>query len=172
MRTDAEKQAFARECLEIEKQGGDVLGHIEKNWPSYTPRATWYNLQRQYLNRQAHQLTEGKPINPEERRLMELKTDKAKQLDDVLKILEEGKDPIEYLEGLGYKVPTQAWADLKIWARKHRPDDRKKMPDNLRLYYATHNLVNKTGNVHEHNQNRVPPPPPAPPGYEPPKEVV
>ena len=162
MRTDAEKQAFARECLEIEKQGGDVLGHIEKNWPSYTPRATWYNLQRQYLNRQAHQLTEGKQINPEERRLMELKTDKAKQLDDVLKILEEGKDPIEYLEGLGYKVPTQAWADLKIWARKHRPDDRKKMPDNLRLYYATHNLVNKTGNVHEHNQNRVPPPPPAP----------
>lgn len=162
MRTDAEKQAFVMECLELEKSGGDVLGYIAVNWPSYTPLATWYNLQKQFLNRQAFQLTDGKKINPEERRMQQLKANKGKQLDDVLKILEEGKDPIEYLEGLGYKVPTQAWADLKIWARKHRPDDRNKMPDNLRLYYAEHNLVNKTGKVHEHNQNRVPPPPPAP----------
>ena len=69
-----------------------------------------------------------------------MKADKGKQLDEVLKILEEGKDPVEYLESLGYKVPTQAWADLKIWARKHRPDDRKKMPDNLKLYYADHGI--------------------------------
>ena len=31
MRTDAEKQAFAMKCLEIEKEGGDVLGYIEVN---------------------------------------------------------------------------------------------------------------------------------------------
>ena len=39
-RTDEQKQAFVNECLEIEKANGDVLGYIEVNWPSYTPRAT------------------------------------------------------------------------------------------------------------------------------------
>ena len=50
-RTDEQKQAFVNECLEIEKANGDVLGYIEVNWPSYTPRATWYNLQKQFLGR-------------------------------------------------------------------------------------------------------------------------
>lgn len=144
MRTDAEKRAFAVKCLEIEKEGGDVLGYIRDEYPSYTPRATWYNLQKWYLSRYSWQLTEGRPINPEERRLKELRADKAKQLDEILKVLEEGKDPIEYLEGLGYKAPTQVWTDLKNWARKNRPDDRKKMPDNLKLYYADHG-IQRTG---------------------------
>ena len=34
-RTDEQKLAFAKECLELEKAGGDVLGYIEVNWPSY-----------------------------------------------------------------------------------------------------------------------------------------
>ena len=57
MRTDAEKMAFAKECLKIEKQGGNVQEYIAQNWPSYTPRATWYNLQKQYLCRNVNQLT-------------------------------------------------------------------------------------------------------------------
>ena len=47
--------------LSLHVEVGDVLGFIQVNWPSYTPRATWYNLQRQYLHRQTHQLTEGRP---------------------------------------------------------------------------------------------------------------
>lgn len=144
-RTEAEKKAFALTCLEIEKQGGDVLAYIEKNLPSYTPRAAWYNLQGKYLSRNPLQYTEGKPIDPEERRMNELKADKSGQLDAVLKILEEHGDPIEYLAGLGYKVPTQAWADLRIWTRKHRPDDLKKLPANLKLYYTEHGLKSYSG---------------------------
>jgi len=140
MRSDAQKLAFALNCREIEKEGGDVLGFIEVNWPSYTPRATWYNLQRQYLHRTTSQLTEGKAVDPEEMRTRALKTDKAKQLENVMQILQEGGDPIAYLADLGYKVPTQAWADLRVWARKHRPDDRAKMPDNLKVYYKDHGL--------------------------------
>lgn len=140
MRNDAQKLAFALNCREIEKEGGDVLAFIEQNWPSYTPRATWYNLQRQFLHRTTSQLTEGKAVDPEEMRTRELKTDKAKQLEMVMKILQEGGDPIAYLADLGYKVPTQAWADLRVWARKHRPDDRAKMPDNLKVYYKEHGL--------------------------------
>ena len=136
MRSEAQKLAFALNCREIEKEGGDVLGFIEVNWPSYTPRATWYNLQRKYLHRQPHQFTEGKAIDPETERMMKLKTDKSAQLDAVLKIIERKEDPVEYLAALGYKCPEQAWADLKVWARKNRPEDREKLPGDLRKYYV------------------------------------
>ena len=61
MRTDAEELDFARECERIEKNGGDVQGYIAQEYPSYTPRAVWYRLQRNYLGRKDFQLTEGRP---------------------------------------------------------------------------------------------------------------
>ena len=146
-RSPEQKKAFARQCLEIEKQGGDVLGYIEKNWPSYTPRACWYNLQKQYLGRHTNQLTEGKAISPEEERMMNLKRDKAAQLDAVLQLIEEKKDPILYLAEIGYRVPTQAWADLRIWARKHRPEDAAKLPANLRQWYVEVGIKTYSGDT-------------------------
>ena len=61
MRTESELQSFAKECMQIEKRGGDVLEYIAEKFPSYTPRATWYKLQSIYLGRRANQLTEGTP---------------------------------------------------------------------------------------------------------------
>ena len=58
-RSKAEKLEFAKACERIEKRGGDVLAYVEREYPSCTPRATWYMLQREYLNRK--QLTEGRP---------------------------------------------------------------------------------------------------------------
>ena len=131
MRTDAEKQAFAMKCLEIEKQGGDVLGYIEVNWPSYTPRGTWYNLQRQYLNRNTNNLTEGK--RKEE---SELRRDRKTMLDGVLKVLSEKGDPIAWLKEQGYANPNQAWTDLRAWANKHGLNQGR-LPANLSKYYAS-----------------------------------
>ncbi len=171
MRSEAQKLAFALNCREIEKEGGDVLGFIEVNWPSYTPRATWYNLQRKYLHRQQHQFSEGKAIDPETERMMKLKTDKSAQLDAVLKIIDRKEDPVEYLAALGYKCPEQAWADLKVWARKNRPEDREKLPGDLRKYYAECGIKKdalktgpqpmtiKTDGGTLHNENRNPPSP-------------
>ena len=130
MRTDAEKQAFAMKCLEIEKEGGDVLGYIEVNWPSYSPRATWYNLQRQYLNRNTNQLTEGKRKEGNE-----LRRDRKEMLDGVLKVLSEKGDPLVWLKKQGYGNPHQAWTDLRAWANKHGLNQGR-LPANLNTYYA------------------------------------
>ena len=130
MRTDAEKQAFAMKCLEIEKEGGDVLGYIEVNWPSYSPRATWYNLQRQYLNRNTNQLTEGKRKEGNE-----LRRDRKAMLDGVLHVLSEKGDPIAWLKEQGYANPNQAWTDLRAWANKHGLNQGR-LPGNLSKYYA------------------------------------
>ena len=59
-RTDEERAEIARRCREIEKGGGDVLGYI-KSLGYISPRATWYNLQKEFLGRDANHLTEGHP---------------------------------------------------------------------------------------------------------------
>lgn len=144
MRTDAEKQAFAMKCLEIEKAGGDVREYIAKNWPSYTPRATWYNLQREYLKRNTAQLTEGKP-EPKREEVNEMRRAKVDLLNGVLKVLAEKGDPLEYMKEQGYKFPQQAWADLRNWANAHNMNQGR-LPEDLRKYYARIR-ADKPGNV-------------------------
>ena len=136
MRTEEQKQAFVMECLEIEKAGGDVLGYIEVNWPSYTPRATWYNLQRQFLKRNTAQLTEGKPERPKGEIEEMAKRDRMKTLDCVIEVIGNGGHPFDYLESIGYLNPMQAWADLKNWARKNAPEKFEQLPKNLKLISA------------------------------------
>lgn len=144
MRTDAEKQAFAMKCLEIEKAGGNVQEYIAKNWPSYSPRATWYNLQREYLKRNTAQLTEGKP-EPKREEVNEMRRAKVDLLNGVLKVLAEKGDPLEYMKEQGYKFPQQAWADLRNWANAHNMNQGR-LPEDLRKYYARIR-ADKPGNV-------------------------
>ena len=144
MRTDAEKQAFAMKCLEIEKAGGNVQEYIAKNWPSYSPRATWYNLQREYLKRNTAQLTEGKP-EPKRKEVNEMRRAKVDLLNGVLKVLAENGDPLEYMKEQGYKFPQQAWADLRNWANAHNMNQGR-LPEDLRKYYARIR-ADKPGNV-------------------------
>jgi len=136
MRTEEQKQAFVMECLEIEKAGGDVLRYIEVKWPSYTPRATWYNLQRQFLKRNTAQLTEGKPERPKGEIEEMAKRDRMKTLDCVIEVIGNGGHPFDYLESIGYLNPMQAWADLKNWARKNAPEKFEQLPKNLKLIGA------------------------------------
>ena len=116
-RTDAEKKAFTMKCLEIEKAGGNVLEYIEVNWPSYTPRATWYNLQKQYLNRQAYQLTEGKPKEAED---MNDRKEIAYALRDGY--YENGEEIRSFLEDCGYSDPSNGLSSVKDWAKKNDPE--------------------------------------------------
>ena len=115
-RTDEQKQAFVNECLEIEKANGDVLGYIEVNWPSYTPRATWYNLQKQFLGRRREQLREGKPKGGEN---MSKMLEVAQQ---AMEAVDSGENVFDYLEKAGYKNPSSTWYMLKQQAKKHDPD--------------------------------------------------
>ena len=142
MRTNAEKKEFARECLEIERQGGNVQEYIAQNWPSYTPRATWYNLQRQYLGRNTGTLTEGKPqLDSDGKEVKPMKgRDKNIVLEEVLKVIENHGDPVAWFEQQGYAAPLTSWQDLKKWTRTHRPDDMEKLPKNLWKYYAANDI--------------------------------
>ena len=118
-RTDAQKQAFVRECLEIEKANGDVLGYIEVHWPSYTPRATWYNLQREYTSRKSYQMTEGKPKERKDTNMANKQEETALAL---IECVNKPDDIRSCLTRLGYTNVTAALLNAKRWARKHRPD--------------------------------------------------
>ena len=120
-RTDEQKQAFVQKCLEIEKAGGDVLGYIEVNWPSYTPRATWYNLQKQFLCRKQWQLTEGKPKGGESMSKM------LEVAQKVMEAVDAGENVFDYLEKAGYKNPSSTWYMLKQHAKKHDPNLYERM---------------------------------------------
>ena len=119
MRSEAQKKAFALNCQEIEKKGEDVLGFIQKNWPSYTPRATWYNLQKRYLHRQPWQLTEGKP-KPKEAEDMNDRKEIAHALRD--NYVENGDEIRAFLEDCGYSDPSNGLSSVKDWAKKNDPE--------------------------------------------------
>lgn len=160
MRTDAEKMAFAKECLKIEKQGGNVQEYIAQNWPSYTPRATWYNLQKQYLCRNVNQLTEGKPkTERKEVKNMTKRRDRNVVFDEIVKIIEAHGDPVAWFEENGYSFPITGWQDLKKWARIHKPDEVHKLPENLRRYYAANGIerVYKTRDEKKPGENPTEP---------------
>lgn len=116
-RTEAEKLEFAKACARIEKKGGDVLDYIRREYPSYTPRATWYMLQREYLNRK--KLTEGKPKENRGEKDMGKMLDMANAAMDVYA---RGGNIYDWLEAQGLKNPSSEWYQMKEAAMKHDPD--------------------------------------------------
>ena len=116
-RSKAEKLEFAKACERIEKRGGDVLAYVEREYPSYTPRATWYMLQREYLNRK--QLTEGRPKENRGEKDMGKMMDMA---NEVMDAYARGENIYDWLEAHGYKNPSSAWFQLKQAAKKNDPE--------------------------------------------------
>lgn len=131
MRTDAQEQAFAKECLKIENAGGDVLAYIAKEYPSYTPRPVWYRLQRNYLKRKTDQLTEGRPKIPERKEVDEVRKETRNSQEDTVRALidahKAGKSIRECLQELGYTNVASALRNAKGWARKNRPEMAKEL---------------------------------------------
>lgn len=118
MRTDAEMLEFAKACEQIEKQGGDVLGYISQEYPSYTPRPTWYRLQKDWLGRKEHQLTEGKP-KQEGVKYMGKMIELAKEC---LEAYGRGEKVFDYMESRGIKNPSAYWYAIKQHAKLKDPD--------------------------------------------------
>lgn len=118
MRTDAELLEFALACEKIEKQGGDVLGYIEQEYPSYTPRATWYRLQKTWLNRTVAQLTEGKPKEKGVKYM-------GKMMDLAQGCIEafgRGESVYDFLASQGSKNPSAYWYQIKQTVKLKDPD--------------------------------------------------
>ena len=121
MRTDWQKREFAKECLEIEKAGGDVLAYIEEYWPSYTPRATWYNLQMRCLGRNRSQLTEGKPNAKIKRKegeeMPKSRQSQSQTAKELFARMEIDSDAWKAFTEMGYTNPPCAMRNLKTWAK-------------------------------------------------------
>ena len=118
MRTDAEELKFAKTCELIEKEGGDVQGYIAQEYPSYTPRAVWYRLQRNYLGRKEFQLTEGTPKKKGVKymgKMMEL-------AHGCLEAYGRGESISDYLRSQGSKNPSAYWYQIKATAKLQDPD--------------------------------------------------
>lgn len=60
LRTPEEKAKIVNRCIDLEMEGGDVLGCLQEEG-YVTPKATWQNLQRIYLGRSGDKLTDGRP---------------------------------------------------------------------------------------------------------------
>lgn len=120
--------AIAEHCVKLEKEGGDILKYLwEQNY--LTPRATWYNIQREYLGRKRYEYTEGKP-NEKRRKYMRAKVsdeDKKK----AIQVAIDGGDPREFLAGFGVSDPKTMWWKIKWACRDEDPELYAKIPERL-----------------------------------------
>ena len=128
LRTDEEKIAILEHCLELERTGGDILGYL---WSQdyLTPRATWFNYQREWLGRKPYEFTDGKPRGIKGERKMGKKNDKHKVLEAVIAAIERGDDPLVFMTTFGYQAPQAAYAALKKYAKANAPELVQKLPD-------------------------------------------
>lgn len=128
LRTYDEKLAIVKRCVELEKSGGDVLGYL---WSEdyLTPRATWFNFQREWLGRKPYEYTDGKPKKGEDKMDRIRLTDEEKLKAAELAISGGGVYP--YLESLGAKNPSGMWRNIKGWIQKNDPELFAKIPGYL-----------------------------------------
>lgn len=128
-RTDEQRKALAMQCLQIEKNGGDVLGFLTKNGYPYTPQATWRNMQKDYLKRGLTEITTGKPREKKEETVMPKGQSQIRHPDSSSfaeevagAVIYKDADPVEYLRTMGYVRPELKWKQLKAVLAKENPE--------------------------------------------------
>ena len=123
-RTAEEKLAIVEHCMDLEREGGDIQAYLYSEH-YYTPRATWHNIQREYLHRKPYERTDGKPTKKGDGNMVILTDD---QRMEAVTLAIEGKNPKTYLEGLGCPDPEQTWYRIRQWCKDKRPDAFEKLP--------------------------------------------
>jgi len=143
-RTFDEKMEILDHCMELEKSGGDILGYLwSQNY--LTPRATWFNYQREWLGRKPYEFTDGKPTKKHERTEREVKHRKLtnEEKKRAVQIAIDGGDPRRYLGNeLGLLDPQAAWWKIKNALKTADPDLYAKLPERLD-YKKTGNFAKK-----------------------------
>lgn len=134
LRTMEEKSAIVAHCVELEQEGGDILGYLwSQNY--LTPRATWFNFQREWLKRKPYEFTSGRPNEKRKRRKSGMNPNQKQFTDEqraeCARIAIEGGDPKPYIKSLGFKNPSGAWHNLKEWYKKNRPEIAVIIPDRV-----------------------------------------
>ena len=141
MRTPEEKMKIVERCVELEKEGGDILAYLwSENY--MTPRATWYNFQREYLGRKRYEYTEGKPNEGRFEKAMKRKLTPEREK-KAIEIAIEGGDPRPFLaRECNMKDPVTAWWKLRSRLKDEDPETFAKLPDRLpNAGWTSHNDV-------------------------------
>jgi hypothetical protein len=129
-RTAEEKLAIVEHCMDLEREGGDIQAYLYSEH-YYSPRATWHNIQREYLHRKPYERTDGKPTKKGDGNMVILTDD---QRMEAVTLAIEGKNPKTYLEGLGCPDPEQTWYRIRQWCKDKRPDAFEKLPTKGKRY--------------------------------------
>lgn len=147
-RTFEEKMQILDHCMELEKSGGDILGYL-RSQNYLTPRATWFNYQREFLGRQPYEFTDGKPTKHKERTEREVKHRKLtnEEKKKAVQIAIDGGDPRKYLGNeLGVLDPQSSWWKIKTALKTADPGLYAKLPERLD-YKKTGNFAKKVEDI-------------------------
>lgn len=134
LRTDEEKAAILRECVRLEKEGGDILGFL---WSQdyITPRATWFNYQREWLGRKPYQYTDGKPRKKGGTTMKDgkLKEARQKRLEDLVERVGSGMSIRDALRDMGYtgKSAGQIYRQIRNFAQVNDPAMFAALPEKI-----------------------------------------
>ena len=124
LRTEEEKSAILSHCLKLEREGGDILGYLwSQNY--LTPRATWFNYQREWLGRKPYQYTDGKPRK--EKKMARKSTIPAEIKEAAIKAYLAGGQPCTVLRNAGVKNPSSAWTNIKKTLEAKHPEAAEKL---------------------------------------------
>ena len=115
-----DREALARECVEIESAGGSVRDYLRERG-FISPWGTWYRLQKEELHRKEHEITYGR-VNTMAKRLNLDQKKKAVQ------IALEGGNPYDFLRDCGSKEPSALWWTIKQNLKKVDPETYAKLP--------------------------------------------
>lgn len=67
-----------------------------------------------------------------------MKRDRSRLTDEIINEIEAGRNPIEFLKGLGYGNPSQAYSDIRKKMKKQMPEKFAKLPEDLRAWNRQH----------------------------------
>lgn len=123
--SEEKRERCAKEAAKIEKAGGDVIEYLRSQGYIYTTEAVWQNMQKYILKRKGSEITKGRKLIPayEEKRVSHSRQQMIQLAEETIAAMKTGIDPIEFLEGKGYKSPRSAWSNIRrIYAIEH-PDE-------------------------------------------------
>ena len=115
-----DREALARECVEIESAGGSVRDYLRERG-FISPWGTWYRLQKEELHRKEHEITYGRENTMAKRLSLEQKK-------MAVQIALDGGNPFDFLRQCGSKEPAGLWWTIKQNLKKVDPETYAKLP--------------------------------------------
>ena len=124
-----DQKDLARECLEVEQSGGNVLEFL-KGKGHISPRATWIRLQMNELGRKEDELTDGKTAKmAKDKRCRNIT---AEMKDKAIEMAISGTDPRPWLgRECGILDPEAAWSRIRTGLKKSDPERFMQLPKRM-----------------------------------------